>query len=505
VFIEVYPMAEHFILAVDQGTSGTKAVIFDSQGKIHARAAAPLTSSYPRPGFVEQNPQQIFQSVLDSIKLCLNDFTDKASGRLADIVACGISNQRETFMLWNEKGEPLTEAIVWQCKRSVDICRRLKNSGKEDKIKNRTGLIIDPYFSGTKLIWLYENDKQVKASIDAGKAYFGTVDTWLLYKLTGGRKFCTDYTNASRTLLFNIVELQWDMDLLDEFGLQNLSLPQVKPSSAHYGESDFDGLFPEPIKISAMIGDSHAAAFGEGCFSPGRAKATLGTGCSILLNTGSKRVPSDNGMVTTICFSAGDRVDYALEGIIVTCGATINWLRDSLQLFTDSHQTQKMALSVEDNNGVYLVPAFSGLGAPHWKMDARAAVVGLTFGCDKNHIVRAALESIPYQIKDVIAAMEADSGIELAELKVDGGITANNFVMQFLADLLMTNVVNIGLPDVSALGAAYLAGLHERVFSDIDRIESLNVNKKQFTPGPNTEIVKTSYHGWKKAVSDFCD
>lgn len=505
MFIEVYPMAEHFILAVDQGTSGTKAVIFDSQGKIHAKAAAPLASSYPRPGFVEQHPQEIFQSVLDSIKLCLNDFTAKASSRSADIVACGISNQRETFMLWNEEGDPLTPAIVWQCKRSVEICRRLEDSGIEDEIKNRTGLIIDPYFSGSKLIWLYENDNQVKASIDAGKAYFGTVDTWLLYKLTGGKKFCTDYTNASRTLLFNIIELQWDIDLLGEFRLQNLNLPEVKPSAAHYGESDFDGLFPNPIKISAMIGDSHAAAFGEGCFSRGQAKATLGTGCSILLNTGSKRVPSENGMVTTICWSAGNRVDYALEGIIVTCGATINWLRDRLELFTESHQTQKMALSVEDNNGVYLVPAFSGLGAPHWKMDAKAALVGLTFGCDKNHIVRAALESIPYQIKDVIGAMEADSGIELAELKVDGGITANHFVMQFLADLLRTNVVNIGLQEVSALGAAYLAGLQESVFCDIDQIESLNVNKKHFSPGPDREMVHTSYQGWKKAVSDFCD
>ncbi|MHC4628875.1 MAG: FGGY family carbohydrate kinase [Planctomycetota bacterium] len=252
-----------------------------------------------------------------------------------------------------------------------------------------------------------------------------------------------------------------------------------------------------------MIGDSHAAAFGEGCFSAGQAKATLGTGCSILLNTGSKRVTSQNGMVTTICWSAGDRVDYALEGIIVTCGATINWLRDRLGLFTESHQTQKMALSVEDNNGVYLVPAFSGLGAPHWKMDAKAAVVGLTFGSDRNHIIRAALESIPYQIKDVIGAMETDSRIELAELKVDGGITANSFVVQFLADLLGTSVVNIGIEEVSALGAAYMAGLQEGVFGDIEKIESLNVKKKQFSPGTGSKMAHTSYQGWKKAVSNL--
>jgi glycerol kinase len=372
-----------------------------------------------------------------------------------------------------------------------------------DKIRNKTGLIIDPYFSGSKLIWLYENDDQIRTTIDAGKACFGTVDTWLLYKLTGGRRFCTDYTNASRTLLFNITDLQWDKHLLDGFGLQNLNLPDVRPSAADYGKSDFGGLFPSPIKISAMIGDSHAAAFGEGCLSAGQAKATLGTGCSILLNTGAKRVTSQNGMVTTICWSAGDRVDYALEGIIVTCGATINWLRDRLGLFTESHQTKKMALSVEDNNGVYLVPAFSGLGAPHWKMDARAAVVGLTFGSDRNHVVRAALESIPYQIKDVISAMEADSQIELAELKVDGGITANSFVMQFLADLLGTSVVNIGIEEVSALGAAYLAGIQDGVFSDINQIEHLNVKKKQFSPGTQREMARTWYQGWKKVVSDL--
>jgi glycerol kinase len=381
----------------------------------------------------------------------------------------------------------------------------LKGSELENEVRSRTGLIIDPYFSGTKLIWLYENDPLIKNAIDGGDAYFGTVDTWLLFKLTQGQNYFTDYTNACRTLFFNINDLEWDKFLLDKFNLKKLNLPQPRPSSHLYGKSDFEGLLPDKINISAMIGDSHAAAFGEGCFYPGTAKATMGTGSSILLNTGSKITKSEKGMVATICWSTKNRVDYALEGIIVTCGATINWLRDRLGLFADSRQTEEMALSIEDNNGVYLVPAFSGLGAPNWKMDLRAAILGLTFGCDKNHIVRAALESIPYQIKDVIAAMEEDSGIKLKELKVDGGLTANRFVMQFLADLLRTNVVNIGIEDVSALGAAYLAGFVEDIFHDIDQLKSLSASKNQFSPGSNTDKVNAYYEGWKKAVQQLLD
>jgi glycerol kinase len=395
---------------------------------------------------------------------------------------------------------PLYDAIVWQCKRSVDICDRLKGTELENQIKQRTGLIVDPYFSGTKLLWLCENDPQIAEAIRTGKALFGTVDTWLLHKLTAGRSYLTDHTNASRTLLFNIDRLDWDRHLLAEYGLTNLRLPEAKPSSFDYGMTDFDGLLPRPIPISAMIGDSHAAAFGERCFYPGTAKATMGTGCSILLNTGAKRVASKAGMVTTICWSTADRVDYALEGIIVTCGATINWLRDSVGLFVESCQTEQMALSVDDNAGVYLVPAFSGLGAPHWQMDLRAAILGLTFGCDKNHIVRAALESIPYQIRDVFVAMEKDSGVPLQQLRVDGGITANHFVVQFLADLLGAEVVTIGMPDVSALGAALLAGLQCGTFEDTDQLEQLDMPKHTCVPGPGTGTARASYEGWKNAV-----
>ncbi len=495
-------MSSTFILAIDQGTSGTKAIVFDREGRLVARATEPLPSSFPSPGFVEQDPLGIYENVLAAVRACLAQFRTSVSEDLTQIVCCGISNQRETFCLWETSGRPLCNAIVWQCKRSVEICNRLKGSSVEAEVVKRTGLIMDPYFSGTKLLWLCENDPRIREAVDAGQALFGTVDTWLLYKLTKGRSFFTDYTNASRTLFFHIDRLHWDEDLLERFNLQGLRLPEAKPSSFPYGSSDFEGLLPRAIPISAMIGDSHAAAFGEGCFSAGTAKATLGTGCSILLSTGSKRIASTTGMVTTICWSTTDRVDYALEGIIVTCGATINWLRDHLGVFAQSTDTEVMARSVPDSGGVYFVPAFSGLGAPHWQMDLKAAILGLTFGSDKNHIVRAALESIPYQIKDVIGAMEQDSGIRLRQLRVDGGITANWFVMQFLADLLQTDVISIEIPDVSALGAAYMAGLQHGVYESMDQLAELNVARKSFTPGsnPDRQKARMGHEGWLRAV-----
>jgi glycerol kinase len=496
-------MDTRYILAIDQGTSGTKAVVFDAQGRIAAKATKPLPSYFPRPGFVEQDPREIYANVLAAVKACLKEFHRVTSKPLTAIAVCGISNQRETFVLWDQSGEPLCHAVVWQCKRSVDICDRLRGTELESQIQQRTGLIVDPYFSGTKLLWLCENEPTVAAAIHSGNAFFGTVDTWLLYRLTAGRRFFTDHTNASRTLLFNLDRLDWDAHLVAQYGLDGLRLPQVKPSCFEYGATDFEGLLPRAIPIAAMIGDSHAAAFGERCFSPGTAKATLGTGCSILLNTGDRKVASKAGMVTTICWSTPERIDYALEGIIVTCGATINWLRDNLGLFADSGATQEMALAVADNAGVYLVPAFSGLGAPHWKMDLRAAILGLTLGCDKNHLVRAALESIPYQIKDVMVAMEADSGIKLRQLQVDGGITANRFVMGFLADLLQTEVVNIGIADVSALGAAYLAGLQAGIFQDLGQLEQLEAAAQTYSPGPVAHMAHAAYEGWKRAIQQL--
>ena len=475
-------MQDQHILAIDQGTSGTKAVLFDCEGRIAAKATSPLKSSFPCTGFVEQQPDDIYGSAIDAVKLCLEDFKGQ-NGTNVNIAACGISNQRETLLLWDSDGKPLCPAVVWQCKRSVDICSRMKDTDIEREVIQKTGLIVDPYFSGTKLIWLFENVPNIRNAIKSGQAYFGTVDSWLLYRLTNGRRYCTDYTNASRTLLFNIDTLKWDDCLLERFGLSGLNLPEVRPSAYQYGQTYFEGLVPEPVKICSMIGDSHAAAMGEGCFTAGTAKATMGTGCSILLNTGRNRIESKQGMVTTICWSTSDRVDYALEGVIVTCGATVKWLRDQLGLFVDNKETADMALSIQDSNGVAVIPAFSGLGTPYWKMDMKAAIMGLTFGCDKRHIVRAALESIPIQIKDVIDAMQADSDITLSGLNVDGGITANGFVMQLLADLSGVNVTNIGIEEVSALGAAYLAALEAGIYQSIDEIAKLNQEKIVFSPG----------------------
>jgi glycerol kinase len=490
-----------YVLAIDQGTSSTKTIIFDEEGKAVAKGSEPLKTYFLEAGFVEQNPEEIYSNVLASVQKCIEAFKIDG-GDIADIKACGISNQRETFIVWNEEGKPLHNAVVWQCKRSIQICERLKNNDIEEQLKTKTGLILDPYFSGTKLIWLYENVDKVHTAIDEGKAYFGTIDTWLLYKLTNGKTYFTDYTNASRTLFFNLKELTWDKELLKAFGVFKINLPEPKPSSFHFGKTNFNGLIDSLIPITGMIGDSHAAAFGEGCFSPGTAKATLGTGSSILMNIGNEVKPSQNGMITTICWSTEDRVDYAFEGVIVSCGSTIEWLKNELGLINDSKATEAMATSVADNNGVYLVPAFSGLGAPHWDMNRKASITGLTFDCNKNHVVRAALESIPYQIKDVIVVMEQDAGIELKELMVDGGITSNKFVLQFLADLLERTIVDMGMPDVSALGAAYMAGLKTGVYKNIEHLKSLNSDKNFIFPSDNIDVIKNGYEGWKTLINN---
>jgi len=488
-----------YILAIDQGTSSTKAIVFDAQGNTMFKATEPLKTHYLEGSRVEQEPEGIYQNVLASVKKCLEGF--KASGGdVGQIKACGISNQRETFLLWDKTGTPFYNAVVWQCKRSVGICDRLKGDGLESKINQKTGLIIDPYFSGTKVIWLYENEPKIKEAIDKNQAYFGNVDSWLLYRMTGGKSYMTDYTNASRTMFFNLKNLQWDRELLTDFGLSKLNLPELKPSSFHFGETNLEGLLDHSISISAMIGDSHAAAFGEGCFEPGNAKATLGTGSSILMNIGGAPKTSHNGMVTTICWSTADRVDYALEGIIVSAGATIEWVKNHLGLFENTDDLEKICLSVDDNGGVYLVPAFSGLGAPHWDMNRKASIEGLSFHSTKNHIIRAAVESIPYQIKDVIIAMEADSDIPLTELKIDGGITANKFVVHFLAALLERKVISIDIADVSALGAGYLAGLNAGVYESIGQLKTFHQASRSEVAGVDSLKVKKWYEGWKRIV-----
>lgn len=488
-----------YILAIDQGTSSTKTIIFNEQGKVIARGHEALHTQYLADGFVEQDPEGIVQNVLASVRQCLEEFK-RQDRDVRSIKAIGISNQRETFVVWDKAGKPLYNAVVWQCKRSVEICERLKPLPVAGDIRTKTGLLVDPYFSGTKLMWLYENVPAVKQAIDKGEAYFGTIDSWLLYKFTNGKSYYTDHTNASRTLFFNIDTLDWDAELLRSFNLHKLNLPTCAPSSYLFGETDLLGVLKEPIPITGMIGDSHAAAFGQTCFEPGSAKATLGTGCSVMMNIGNKPKASAAGMVTTICWSTEQQVCYALEGVIVTCGATIEWLKQSWELFHDSRQTEEMATAVEDNQGVYLIPAFSGLGAPYWEMNRKASIHGLTFATTKNHLVRAALESIPYQIKDVIGAMETDAGLLLNQLMVDGGITGNRFVVQFLSNQLNRKVVTSGFPEVSALGAAYMAGLKAGVYTGLNQLQELKLVKDTLLP-TDIELHKKWYDGWKKAVS----
>lgn len=489
-----------YILAIDQGTSSTKSLVFDEVGQPVAKGSERLETIYSGDGFVEQDAEEIYQNVVISVKKCVLEFTGKGFDK-KDIAAIGISNQRETFIVWDKDGKPLHNAIVWQCKRSVQICEKLKQKQLSETVREKTGLVIDPYFSATKLIWLFENNSTIRQHIRNGNAFFGTIDTWLLYRFTNGAEYATDYTNASRTLFFNLNNLRWDEELIAAYGLSGIKLPLIKPSSALFGETVLEGVFKTPVPVAAVIGDSHSAAFGEGCFDAGSAKATLGTGCSILMNIGNKPLLSKNGMVTTICWSTGDRIDYALEGVIVSCGATLEWLKNELHLFHDSKETEAMAGAIADNGGVYLVPAFSGLGSPWWQMDRKASITGISFATTKNHIVRAGLESIPYQISDVIVAMEKDAGLPLKELNTDGGITANNFVMQFIADLLNKKVICIGMPDVSALGAAYLAGLHAGLYKSLDHLRQLNTEKKIFQPSGSGRS-RTSYNEWKRAIAN---
>lgn len=494
-----------YILAIDQGTSSTKTILFDELGQAVAKASVDLKTNYFDNGFVEQNPEDIYQNVLDSVSLCINNFIAKGL-ELKDIVSCGISNQRETFVLWDKKGKALAPAVVWACKRSIDVCTDLIEKGQNYFIKQKTGLLLDPYFSATKLLWLLQNDTQLKEKVENGEVYFGTVDCWLLFKLSNGKQFKTDYTNASRTLLFNIHSLKWDTEILENWGLSNLKLPLACPSSSDFGEFDLKQIIndnsPISIPITALIGDSHAATFGEGCFEKGTAKVTLGTGSSIMMNIGNEAVLSHSGMLTTICWSTEDRVDYALEGAIVSCGSTIEWLKNELQLFSHVSETADMATAITDNAGVYLIPAFSGLGAPHWQMSRKASVEGMTFGTNKNHIVRAALESIPYQIKDVVEAMEKDMKAPLKAISVNGGMTQNEFVLHYLADLLKIPLSKQQNADVSALGAAYLSGLKSGVYTSIGQISSLvKIQTDQVSADISNELPANGYLGWKEKVN----
>lgn len=485
-----------YILAIDQGTSGTKALVFDETGALRSRGNAPLESSTPKAGFVEQDPDAIYTSVVEAVKQCLNAF----EGERAAIAGVGISNQRETALLWDgESGRPLCPAIVWQCRRSVAICDRLRAEGMAQPIAEKTGLLIDPYFSGTKLIWMNENDRRVSDAIAAGRACFGTVDAWLLYRMTDGRHYRADHTNASRTMLFNYRTMQWDQDLLEAFGLSRLRLPEVMPSASIFGETDFGGVLPKKVPVASMIGDSHAAAFGEGCFAPGIAKATMGTGSSIMMNAGQAARMPDKGLVSTICFSLQERIDYALEGIIVSAGSTASWLKDKLGVFSDFAEAEQISATV-DNGGVYIIPAFSGLGCPHWKLDAKAQIVGLTFASSREHVIRAAYESIAYQIKDVIAVMERTAGIPLSDLYLDGGLSQKPFILQFLADVLNRPVATLELSEISAAGAAHAALLSLGMKKNLDELTSARRISRRVEPGKGAAAAAELYGQWQRWI-----
>lgn len=493
-----------YILAIDQGTSGSKAIIFSQTGEIIASSTTALTSLFLDFGFVEQKPEDIISTVLDATKNTVAVFISKGFD-ITDIIGAGISNQRESFLLWNKDGIPLTNVVVWQCKRSVQICTSMKNQGLEQSIIDASGLLLDPYFSGTKVKWLIENNPTISEYVSQGKAYFGTIDTWLLYNLTNKQAYKTDYTNASRTLFFNLDNLAWDAQLLSLFEAKNLNLPELCPSSNFFGSSNFGGIFPKEIPIRSMIGDSHAASFGEGCTKKGTVKATMGTGSSVLMNTGKNRIRSGQGMVSTICWSTPDRIDYALEGVIVSCGSTITWLQNNLGLISSNKNFDELAESVESSQGVVFLPAFSGLGGPHWQMERKAEIRGITFGTTAAHIIRAALESYPFQLKDVISAMEQDIESKILWIKADGGLTNSKLTMKYIANLLETKVIIDDRKEASAYGAALLAFLQNNTLT-FEQIEDM-INKsshKSFSPAQNIKeqvYIKLGHKQWLEIVN----
>lgn len=493
--------AEQYILAIDQGTSSTKTLAFNKAGEVIAKGSAKLEIRYAD-NFVEQCPHEIYRSVLQSVAGCLYDLEQQ--GVLPNqIVSAGLTNQRETFVLWDGEGNVLYNAISWQCKRSSAICDRLKEEGKEALVKEKTGLPIDPYFSATKLLWLVENVPAIAAELARGNVFFGTVDTWLLYQLTGGACYRTDHTNASRTMLFNIYELSWDEELLQQLGLVGLRLPEVCPSAHHYALSDFEHIFPEPLPIQAVIGDSQAATLGAGCFQRGEAKATLGTGSSIMMAVAEQLVHKGEDTVDAIYYSTEQGVVYAAEGIIVSCGATITWMKEQLGLFSDEGELEQIAGEVPVNHGVTLIPAFSGMGTPYWRKDAKAAIVGLTFASDRSHLIRAALESVCFQIKDVITATEQEHQLTLSQLVVNGGMSKNAFVVQLLADVLEKPVWCSDMPDASALGCARLTAIGVWNVPLNTALPQEAVSAKIYHPDASKEWVKASYKRWQEHVNRF--
>lgn len=487
-------MEKKYVLALDQGTTSSRAVLFDRNGRIVSISQKEFTQIYPNPGWVEHDPAEIWETQLNAVREAISNIN------ISEIACIGITNQRETTILWDKNtGLPVYNAIVWQSRQTAEICDDLKKSGLEPYIKENTGLVIDAYFSGTKIKWILDNVEGVREKAKKGDILFGTVDTWLIWNLTGGRVHITDYSNASRTMIYNIKSLKWDEKLLGILNIPREILPEVRQSSEIYGNTGAE-LFGSEIPISGIAGDQQAALFGQLCFQEGMVKNTYGTGCFMLMNTGEKIVKSNNGLITTIAWGFGGKVEYALEGSIFVAGASIQWLRDELKIIHDSADSEYFANKVSDTNGVYVVPAFTGLGAPYWDMYARGAIVGLTRGAGRNHIIRATLESIAYQTKDIIEAMIDDSGINLTVLKVDGGASANNFLMQFQSDILNVNIERPDITETTALGAAYLAGLATGFWkSKGEVIQNWNMNRK-FKPEMDDDERNILYGGWKKAV-----
>ena len=485
-----------YIMALDAGTTSNRCILFDQEGRVRAAAQKEFPQIFPKPGWAEHDAREIWATQLGVAVEAMG----KIGATAADIAAIGITNQRETTVVWDRAtGEPVYNAIVWQCRRTSAYCDELKARGYAEAIRRKTGLVVDAYFSGPKIRWILDNVPGARRRAEAGELLFGTVETWLIWLLTGGRVHVTDYSNASRTMLFNINTLDWDEELLDLMDIPRSMLPTPVPSSQVYGETD-PGFFGRSIPIAGAAGDQQAALFGQACFTPGQAKNTYGTGCFLLMNTGDKPVFSSSGLVTTVAWGLGSRVSYALEGSIFVAGAAIQWLRDEMRLIDSAADSEYHAGKVADTAGCYVVPAFTGLGAPYWDQYARGAIVGLTRGVNKNHIIRATLESIAYQVSDVLEAMRADSGIALTSLKVDGGASSNNVLMQLQADILQVTVHRPVCVETTALGAAYLAGLAVGYWSSQEEIARNWAVDRTFLPAITTQERDKKLQGWKRAV-----
>ena len=485
---------DKYIMALDAGTTSNRCILFDHQGNIVSMAQKEFRQFFPNPGWVEHDANEIWSTQLGVAVEAMNMINAKAE----DIAAIGITNQRETVIMWNkETGEPICNAIVWQCRRTSGIADELKARGLEEKFKQKTGLIIDAYFSATKIKWILDNIEGARQLADEGKLLFGTVETWLIWKLTDGKAHVTDYSNASRTMLFNINTLDWDDEILAELDIPRSILPKPMPSSCIYGYTEYLG---HSIPIAGAAGDQQAALFGQTCFNEGEAKNTYGTGCFLLMNTGEKPVYSQNGLVTTIAWGLDGKVNYALEGSIFVAGAAIQWLRDGMKMIDSAMDSEYMATKVKGTHGCYVVPAFTGLGAPHWDQYARGTIVGITRGTNKNHIIRATLESIALQVCDVIDAMKADAGIEIKTLKVDGGASTNNFLMQFQADMLNAPVNRPACVESTAMGAAYLAGLAVGYWENKEEVVKNQQLDRVFTPDMEEDERTAKRKGWNKAV-----